>query len=143
MAEEATRHIGTLDEEDLSYLPEPPEEPLPSDCCGTGCIPCVLDIYHEEFQEWSRLKAMTPQERAKWRKSKLKTQEEGVDSGIAVALSPSEYRTFAVERVKRLTADSLIFTFTLPPGQKLGLQSGQHAVLRYATVTVTSSKLVN
>ena len=128
MAEDVTTH--DRDEEDLSYLPEPPEEPLPSDCCGTGCSPCVLDIYHQELQEWLRVKSMTPRERAEWRKSKLKLREEVDDSDTAVALSPSEYRTFAVERIVKLTADSFVFTFTLPPGLKLGLRAGQHAVLR-------------
>ena len=129
MAEDVTNH--NTDEEDLSYLPEPPEEPLPSDCCGTGCSPCVQDIYHEELQGWLRLKAMTPRERAEWRKSNLKKpREEAVDSGTAVALSPSEYRTFAVERIVKLTADSFVFTFALPPELKLGLRAGQHAVLR-------------
>ena len=33
-------------------LPEPPQEPHDSDCCGTGCIPCVFDIYEEEMKLW-------------------------------------------------------------------------------------------
>lgn len=28
--------------------PQPPEKPLPSDCCESGCDRCVLDIYAEE-----------------------------------------------------------------------------------------------
>lgn len=27
------------------------EEPLPSDCCGSGCSPCVYDIYQQRLQE--------------------------------------------------------------------------------------------
>ncbi len=29
--------------------PEPPEAPLPSDCCDSGCDPCVHDTYAEEL----------------------------------------------------------------------------------------------
>ncbi len=27
--------------------PVPPEKPLPTDCCGSGCPVCVLDAYEE------------------------------------------------------------------------------------------------
>ena len=30
--------------------PQPPERPLPSDCCDSGCYPCVHDTYAEETQ---------------------------------------------------------------------------------------------
>lgn len=33
-------------------LPDPPEKPLNSDCCGNGCTPCVLDIYEEDLHIW-------------------------------------------------------------------------------------------
>jgi len=29
--------------------PVPPEPPLPSDCCDSGCDPCVNDTYAEEL----------------------------------------------------------------------------------------------
>jgi hypothetical protein len=30
--------------------PRPPEAPLPSDCCDSGCDPCVYDLYNDELQ---------------------------------------------------------------------------------------------
>ncbi|MGO3127572.1 MAG: oxidoreductase-like domain-containing protein [Luteimonas sp.] len=33
--------------------PQPPEPPLPSDCCDSGCAVCVHDTYAEELQ-WYR-----------------------------------------------------------------------------------------
>ena len=39
--------------------PEPPEAPLPSDCCDSGCDPCVHDSYTEELQYYR-------QQLAKW-----------------------------------------------------------------------------
>lgn len=35
-------------------LPTPPRKPEPYECCGTGCIPCVMDIYEEELWEYER-----------------------------------------------------------------------------------------
>ena len=32
--------------------PQPPEKPLPGDCCGGGCIVCVLDAYEEAFADY-------------------------------------------------------------------------------------------
>ena len=50
--------------EDVSFLPECPEEPLPSECCGSGCKPCVLDVYQDQLATWRTLHSMTPQQRA-------------------------------------------------------------------------------
>lgn len=47
--------IAYLGEDSDSFslqLPAPPERPLDSDCCGNGCVPCVLDIYREEMALW-------------------------------------------------------------------------------------------
>ena len=32
--------------------PIPPEPPLPSDCCESGCAVCVFDLYTEEQQAY-------------------------------------------------------------------------------------------
>jgi hypothetical protein len=32
--------------------PLPPEKPLPTDCCGSGCSVCVLDAYQEELDHY-------------------------------------------------------------------------------------------
>ncbi|KAG9441773.1 hypothetical protein H6P81_017627 [Aristolochia fimbriata] len=31
----------------------PPEKPLPGDCCGSGCVRCVWDVYYEELEEYN------------------------------------------------------------------------------------------
>ena len=33
----------------LDPRPQPPERPLPSDCCDSGCAVCVHDLYAEEL----------------------------------------------------------------------------------------------
>lgn len=37
---------------DLDPRPIPPESPLPSDCCESGCDPCVFDSYSEELAHY-------------------------------------------------------------------------------------------
>jgi len=37
---------------DADPRPVPPEAPLPSDCCDSGCDPCVNDSYAEELQHY-------------------------------------------------------------------------------------------
>jgi hypothetical protein len=32
--------------------PLPPPKPLPQDCCGTGCIPCVMELYEEAMEDY-------------------------------------------------------------------------------------------
>jgi len=35
--------------------PPPPEKPEPGDCCGSGCVRCVWDVYYEELEEYDKL----------------------------------------------------------------------------------------
>ena len=102
-------------------LPEPPEKPLDSDCCGTGCIPCVFDIYEEEVKKW------------KVECYKIKT---GKNSDVQLgdcdeALSTSEFRSFVLESITKLTGDSCIYRFNIPGNKKLGIKIGQHLIMRY------------
>lgn len=35
--------------------PNPPKKPVyptNEDCCGSGCVPCVYDIYEKDFTKW-------------------------------------------------------------------------------------------
>lgn len=35
-----------------AWLQLRPVEPLPSQCCGSGCSPCVFDLYHRDLARW-------------------------------------------------------------------------------------------
>lgn len=116
-----------------TYLPERPQEPLPSDCCGTGCTPCVMDLYSEELAAWERLRAMSVDERRRLVESKA-----NVSDAMSSALSPVEYKHFELINVEQITRDSFLYSFKLLENQILGVGAGQHAVLRsgaYSTVT--------
>ncbi|KAL6000380.1 hypothetical protein ACLOJK_024075 [Asimina triloba] len=32
----------------------PPEKPEPGDCCGSGCVRCVWDVYYDELEEYNK-----------------------------------------------------------------------------------------
>lgn len=32
--------------------PVPPERPAPEECCNSGCIPCVYDLYDEAMDRY-------------------------------------------------------------------------------------------
>ncbi len=111
----------------MSDLPDPPEEPLPSDCCGSGCTPCVLDIYHEEMGKWNKLSKMTPEERA----LEMGGRHGGVaDKVHSIALSRDVYQEFSVTKKERICEDVFLFEFALPPDVILGVGVGQHMTLR-------------
>lgn len=33
-------------------LPLPPVEPALEDCCGSGCTPCIFDLYHDAYDRY-------------------------------------------------------------------------------------------
>ncbi|KAG8383392.1 hypothetical protein BUALT_Bualt04G0007700 [Buddleja alternifolia] len=42
-------------EKSTPSIPPPPEKPLPGDCCGSGCVSCVWDLYYEELEEYNKI----------------------------------------------------------------------------------------
>ncbi|GLJ07061.1 hypothetical protein SUGI_0056770 [Cryptomeria japonica] len=42
-----------IDKKMAEDIGEPPEKPLPGDCCGSGCETCVWDIYYDQLQEYN------------------------------------------------------------------------------------------
>jgi len=35
--------------------PTPPREPLPEECCGGGCSPCVYDRYYDALKRYEEM----------------------------------------------------------------------------------------
>lgn len=118
---------GEISGEEISYsvsvdLPEPPEKPLDSDCCGNGCTPCVFDIYDEEMLRWrmecDRIRSGN-------------AIDKGLQTGDSIqVLSTSEFRSFALDSITKVTKDSCLYRFNIPGNRKLGLKIGQHLILR-------------
>lgn len=36
----------------MKAKPVAPREPLPEECCGKGCTPCVFDVYAEALERY-------------------------------------------------------------------------------------------
>lgn len=46
-------------------LPPPPREPDLDECCGSGCDPCVFDLYDQRLERWrTRCEAIEAENRA-------------------------------------------------------------------------------
>jgi hypothetical protein len=40
------------EEDDALALPPPPREPDLDECCGSGCDPCIFDLYDARLERW-------------------------------------------------------------------------------------------
>ncbi|XP_039069824.1 uncharacterized protein LOC120216477 [Hibiscus syriacus] len=49
-------------EEPAEAIPPPPEKPEPGDCCGSGCVRCVWDVYYEELEAYNKLYKSDPKD---------------------------------------------------------------------------------
>ncbi|XP_036899090.1 NADH-cytochrome b5 reductase-like isoform X2 [Sturnira hondurensis] len=45
------------DDDEEAWLQLRPVEPLPSQCCGSGCSPCVFDLYNQDLARWEAARA--------------------------------------------------------------------------------------
>ncbi|KAJ8040115.1 NADH-cytochrome b5 reductase-like [Holothuria leucospilota] len=108
----------------VDCLSSRPVEPVPSDCCGQGCSPCVLDIYDEELKLWKK---------NCWKRhggGSDEVQGEPVDM-----MKPDEYTICKLITKDQVTTNTFLFTFALPEGYSLDLALGQHLVLRQEAPT--------
>ncbi|XP_062994754.1 NADH-cytochrome b5 reductase-like [Elgaria multicarinata webbii] len=112
--------IKIMDDSEDVWLSLKPSEPLPSQCCGSGCKPCIYDIYQKELEQWKEAKAK------KDRSLLTKKQQQSSNS----ELTPETFTAFIVSSVNQLTEDSYQYAFELPGNSSLGLSLGQHIVLR-------------
>ncbi|KAJ1520765.1 hypothetical protein ONE63_003860 [Megalurothrips usitatus] len=96
-------------------LPEAPEKPLPSDCCESGCTPCILDVYEDLLKEWK--------EKCKLIESGSSEFEEGNASQTPVMFQ-TKYSTFTVASLTTLTSDTILYRFQaveMVPGAEDGI----------------------
>ena len=102
-------------------MPPEPEEPLPSDCCGLGCSPCVFDIYERDLEIWrNECRNLVG------RKESTTLQKET----DVTSLSCAQYRLFELLSTTKINNDTRIYRFKLPKQMSLALQVGQHLLLR-------------
>ncbi|XP_027708572.1 NADH-cytochrome b5 reductase-like isoform X4 [Vombatus ursinus] len=63
-------------DDEEAWLQLRPTEPLPAQCCGGGCKPCVFDIYYQELAWWEKAQAKKDKSLL-WRK-----KEECYETGL-------------------------------------------------------------
>ncbi|XP_008072461.1 NADH-cytochrome b5 reductase-like [Carlito syrichta] len=103
-----------------AWLQLRPVEPLSSQCCGSGCSPCVFDLYHRDLARWEAALA-----------SKDRSLLSGHESQSCPSkLSPETFLAFRISAVDKLTQDTYCIRFALPGNCPLGLRPGQHLILR-------------
>ncbi|XP_066453653.1 NADH-cytochrome b5 reductase-like isoform X2 [Eleutherodactylus coqui] len=96
-----------------------PVEPTPAQCCGSGCTPCIYDLYQAELELWE--KAKERDDPALLRRIKLENHN--------VPLSTDTFTEFKLCSVEQETEDTSRYRFQLPSGASLGLKLGQHLVV--------------
>lgn len=102
-------------------LPDRPQSPSPGDCCGSGCNPCVLDIYEQELRIWKSLS--------------LKS-----DSPMRNTLSTDSYSKCVVSSIESVTDDVILFTISFEDNNTVcNLFPGAHIILRASSVDETYS----
>uniref|UniRef100_A0A250XY98 NADH-cytochrome b5 reductase n=1 Tax=Castor canadensis TaxID=51338 RepID=A0A250XY98_CASCN len=103
-----------------TWLQLRPVEPLPSQCCGSGCSPCVFDLYHQDLARWEAARAR--------KDGSLLSRKQ--PQSCSSKMSTDAFLAFHISAMDRLTKDTYHIRFALPGNSQLGLQPGQHLVLR-------------
>ncbi|XP_051855593.1 NADH-cytochrome b5 reductase-like isoform X2 [Antechinus flavipes] len=108
------------EDDEESWLRLRPTEPLPSQCCGCGCKPCIFDIYYQELDRWEKARAKKDKSLL-WRKKEEPCLSE---------LSQETFEAFRISAMEQLTDDTCQVRFELPESRRLGLSPGQHLILQ-------------
>ncbi|XP_019521980.1 PREDICTED: NADH-cytochrome b5 reductase-like isoform X2 [Hipposideros armiger] len=108
------------DDDEETWLQLRPVEPLPSQCCGSGCSPCVFDLYQRDLARWEAARA-----------SKDRGLLRGKESQSCPSkLNPETFLAFHISAMDKLTKDTYRIQFALPGNSQLSLRPGQHLILR-------------
>ncbi|XP_023241706.1 NADH-cytochrome b5 reductase-like [Centruroides sculpturatus] len=113
----------TIDEQQLpeDLIRLKPIEPLPSDCCGSGCTLCVFDIYEQELKIWKK------ECKKYFLKDKASNEKESDAENV---ICQEEYSKFTLKNIIKETVNSSIYRFNISNNRKLGIKMGQHLILR-------------
>ncbi|KDR06869.1 hypothetical protein L798_03350 [Zootermopsis nevadensis] len=124
-----------------ALLPPCPEEPQESDCYGSGCSPCVFDIYHLQLIEWQKqCNEIRCNERCR-----SETTDTESDKPL---LSQIKFSPFQLLSVQQHTHDTFIYSFQAVRAsseqdlrshdikythvkEPLDIKVGQHLIMRY------------
>ncbi|KAA0197672.1 hypothetical protein HAZT_HAZT012198 [Hyalella azteca] len=107
---------------DAAALPPCPDAPLPSDCCGSGCSPCVHDLYQKDLEDWKQLCRNL-------RDGSVICDSFSNDTiGSARHIFPHKYTAFQLISIEKITTDSYLYSFKIDNNGSLNLKVGQHII---------------
>lgn len=112
---------GTLQQGKISkeLLSRKPRKPAADECCGSGCILCVNDIYEQELAIWE-LECMR----------ELQFGPNYRESQQGPAIRPDCYKSFTLQAIKKITGCCSRYVFAVGDVGCLGLAVGQHLIMR-------------
>ncbi|XP_075689141.1 NADH-cytochrome b5 reductase-like isoform X2 [Rhinoderma darwinii] len=102
------------------WMSQKPVEPTSAQCCGSGCSPCIYDLYQAELELWEKAKERDDPNLLR----KIKVENHNV------LLSSDTFTELKLYSVEQETDDTSRYRFQLPSGASLGLKLGQHLVVR-------------
>lgn len=75
-------------------IPDYVKKPSESDCCGSGCTPCVFDVYEQQLQ--------------KWKLDRYKCNLSNIRNDL---LSPIMYKPFKVLCISACSSNTFVYKF--------------------------------
>lgn len=96
---------------------EPPVYPDKSDCCGSGCSPCIYDIYEKQLEKYNRF---------------LKDGSQEQKATTKNCLNETKYSSFLLISVKKLTKDTNLYKFRHENCDDctIHFRAGQHLLIK-------------
>lgn len=101
------------------YIDTKPVKPLNSDCCGSGCKVCVVDIFEKQLKEWEDMR------NRKWLEIKENHRENNKN-----CLSETTFKKYTLKEISQETKDTFRYHFALVYSQTSNINAGQHITLR-------------
>ena len=107
-----------------------PIPPLPENCCGQGCTPCVNDIYEAELKLWEKAAANNTDQ------VKNDFEEENADKDV---IFRDIYSAYKIDKIFPVIENTKIFRFSLPYFNASLVPErtsiGQHVILKAPALT--------
>ncbi|XP_072023988.1 LOW QUALITY PROTEIN: NADH-cytochrome b5 reductase-like [Amphiura filiformis] len=100
-------------------ISQKPTQPLASDCCGSGCQPCVNDLYDADIKAWKKA--------CFGRHHDTQVDHKGPETKV---IETNSFKSFPLEDIKCESSDTWCYKFSIPDRGSLNLDVGQHLVLR-------------
>lgn len=77
------------DDDEEAWLQLRPVEPLPSQCCGSGCSPCVFDLYNQDLARWEAARARKDRSLLRGKESQVREScSSDKRAGVAASIWP-------------------------------------------------------